>query len=64
VATRRGNGWWGMTASEHTGFCVRCKAKRQFHGTLGATQKGQPFAKGPCSTCGTSMVTFIRKGSK
>ena len=46
--------------TDYIGFCVRCKAKRQFPGTLGATPKGQPFAKGPCYACGVSMVTFIR----
>tara|TARA_B110001454_G_C12701794_1_gene426880 strand:- start:1463 stop:1699 length:237 start_codon:yes stop_codon:yes gene_type:complete len=39
-----------------TGYCVKCRDKREMQGTSAITMKnGKPAVKGTCPTCNTSM---------
>ena len=39
-----------------TGYCVKCKAKREMKGEKQITMKnGRPATTGTCSVCGTKM---------
>jgi hypothetical protein len=39
-----------------TGYCVKCKAKREMKGERQITMKnGRPATTGTCSVCGTKM---------
>lgn len=49
-------------AESYTGeaYCVKCKEKRQFTGTVEETN-GRRFAKGVCPTCGTKVTRILGK---
>lgn len=49
--------------AKYTGYCVKCKAKRDFEGTPGVTKKGQPVASGGCPDCGTKVNTFLKRSA-
>jgi len=39
-----------------TGYCVKCRDKREMQGTSSITMKnGKPAVKGTCPTCSTKM---------
>ena len=39
-----------------TGYCVKCRSKREIKGATAVTMKnGKPATKGTCPTCGISM---------
>jgi len=39
-----------------TGYCVKCRDKREMQGTSAITMKnGKPAVKGTCPTCSTKM---------
>ncbi len=39
-----------------TGYCVKCKTKREMQNEQKITMKnGKPATKGTCPTCGTKM---------
>jgi hypothetical protein len=39
-----------------TGYCVKCKKKREMKSVTKTTMKnGRPARKGKCPTCGTGM---------
>ncbi len=43
-----------------TGYCVRCKAKRELKDAQKITMKnGRPAMKGKCSVCGTSVFRIL-----
>jgi len=45
-----------------TGYCMKCKAKREIKNQKSITMKnGRPATKGTCPTCGTKMYR-IGKG--
>jgi hypothetical protein len=52
----------GIMADSYTGeaYCVKCKAKREFTGTIEVTN-GRRFAKGICPTCGTKVTRILGK---
>jgi len=44
-----------------TGYCVKCKAKREMKDTENVTMKnGRHAMKGKCSTCGTGMYKIMK----
>ena len=39
-----------------TGYCVKCRSKREIKGATAVTMKyGKPATKGTCPTCTTTM---------
>lgn len=42
-------------------YCVKCKAKREFEGTVVVGDNGRRTAKGKCDVCGTNLNKFLPK---
>ena len=43
-----------------TGYCVKCKSKREIKDAEKVTMKnGRPAMKGTCPTCGTGMYKIL-----
>ena len=43
-----------------TGYCVKCRAKREMVDAAKVTMKnGRPAMKGICGTCGTGMYKIL-----
>ena len=43
-----------------TGYCVKCRAKREMVDAVKVTMKnGRPAMKGKCSNCGTGMYKIL-----
>jgi hypothetical protein len=50
-----------METIETTGYCVKCKDKREITGEISATKNGGRIAKGPCPECGTTVCRILGK---
>lgn len=50
----------GLVSDTYNGYCVKCKAKRDFDGEVTETN-GRRMAKGPCPVCGTKMNRILGK---
>lgn len=48
-------------AEKYSGYCVKCKEKRDFDGTVVETKNGRRMAQGVCPTCGTKMNRILGK---
>jgi len=42
-------------------YCVKCKQKRDFEGTVVVSESGRRMAKGKCSVCGTTLNRILGK---
>jgi hypothetical protein len=49
-------------AETYNGYCVKCRAKRDFSGEVTETN-GRRMAKGTCPVCGTKMTRILGKAS-
>lgn len=49
-------------AETYNGYCVKCRAKRDFSGEVTETN-GRRMAKGTCPVCGTRMTRILGKAS-
>ncbi len=47
--------------SKSSGFCVKCKAKREMKDVKEVTSHGHHMLKGRCSKCNTKMNRFVKK---
>ena len=45
----------------YEGYCVKCKEKRAFEGTISPTANGGRVAKGPCPECKTTICRMLGK---
>ena len=45
----------------YAGFCVKCRTKKQFEGSVVMSKSNRPRATGPCPDCGTNVNTFLKK---
>lgn len=43
------------------GYCVKCKEKREFDGTVELSKTGRPMAKGTCPVCSTKVCRILSK---
>ena len=50
----------GAVADTYTGYCVKCREKRDFDGNVEETN-GRRMAKGTCPVCGTKMTRILGK---
>ncbi len=48
-------------AETYEGYCVKCKAKREFEGETSVSDSGRRMAKGICPVCGTKMNRILGK---
>lgn len=44
----------------YEGYCVKCRAKREFHGHIEESDNGRRMAKGTCPVCGTKMNRILK----
>ena len=51
----------GEQMAQYEGYCVKCKAKRQFEGEEVTLKNGRRAAKGKCPVCGTTMMRILGK---
>jgi len=42
-------------------YCVKCKAKRDFEGTVKVSESGRRMAQGICPVCGTKVNRILGK---
>jgi len=49
------------TAEKYNGYCVKCKEKRDFEGTVEVSKTGMRMAKGKCPVCGTTVNRILGK---
>jgi Domain of unknown function (DUF5679) len=47
--------------NEFEGYCVKCKAKREFVGVVRLTKNKRSLAQGPCPVCGTTVNRILGK---
>jgi hypothetical protein len=50
-----------METATYNGYCVKCKAKRDFEGKAETTKTGGLMAKGPCPICSTTICRILPK---
>ena len=52
-----------MTAETYKGdaYCVKCKEKREFEGTVKVSDSGRRMAHGICPVCGTQVNRILGK---
>jgi hypothetical protein len=46
--------------TSYNAYCVKCKTKRDFEGTVTKLKNGKPAAKGSCPECGTTVMRFLK----
>ena len=49
------------TAQMYNGYCVKCRTKRDFEGTVSVSKTGMRMAKGSCPVCGTTVNRILGK---
>jgi hypothetical protein len=52
------------TTKTYNGYCVKCKAKRDFEGTVSVSKTGMNMAKGKCPVCGTTVNLILGKAAQ
>ena len=45
----------------YEGYCMKCRAKRQFEGQIVTLKNGRPAAQGACPVCGTKLTRILSK---
>jgi hypothetical protein len=45
----------------YNGYCVKCKEKRDYEGSVEVTKSGMKMAKGKCPVCGTTVNRILGK---
>ena len=59
-----GDDWrWLHMAETYKGdaYCVKCKEKREFEGTVKVSDSGRRMAQGICPVCGTKVNRILGK---
>jgi hypothetical protein len=44
-------------------YCVKCRAKREFEGTIVELKNGRKAAQGICPVCGTKVMRILGKSA-
>jgi NAD-dependent SIR2 family protein deacetylase len=47
--------------AQYEAYCVKCKAKRTFEGTVVTLKNGRNAASGTCPVCGTKVMRILGK---
>ena len=55
--------WRKIMAETYKGdaYCVKCKEKRDFEGTVKVSESGRRMAQGICPVCGTKVNRILGK---
>jgi hypothetical protein len=64
AAHRGGSGArWGKggIVAQYEAYCVKCKTKRTFEGTVVTLKNGRSAASGTCPVCGTKVMRILGK---
>ena len=63
AAERRPPSLWGKEAAVamYEAYCVKCRAKREFEGTVVELKNGRKAAQGICPVCGTKVMRILGK---
>jgi hypothetical protein len=48
-------------ADTYEGYCVKCRKKQNFEGTVKTLDNGKKAAQGLCPACGTKMTRILPK---
>jgi hypothetical protein len=48
-------------ADKYEAYCVKCRAKREFEGTVVELKNGRKAAQGICPVCGTKVMRILGK---
>jgi hypothetical protein len=40
-------------------YCMKCRTKREFEGSLVTLKNGRPAMQGTCSVCGTKLTKIM-----
>jgi len=59
--TRRKRTRRDIVSQTYNGYCVKCKAKRDFEGNVEVSKTGMNMAKGKCPVCGTTVNRILGK---
>jgi hypothetical protein len=51
----------GRDVAEYEAYCVKCKTKRTFEGTVVTLKNGRSAAQGTCPVCGTKVMRILGK---
>jgi predicted RNA-binding Zn-ribbon protein involved in translation (DUF1610 family) len=49
--------------ASYEGYCVKCREKRSFEGTVTELKNGSKAAQGKCPNCGTKMTRMLPKSA-
>jgi uncharacterized protein DUF5679 len=52
-----------VMAEKYEGYCVKCRAKREFEGEVKDLPNGRKAAQGPCPVCGTKVTRMLGKSA-
>jgi hypothetical protein len=47
--------------AQYEAYCVKCKTKRTFEGTVVTLKNGRSAAQGTCPVCGTKVMRILGK---
>lgn len=47
----------------YNGYCLKCKEKRDFDGTVTVSKSGMRMAKGTCPVCGSGISRILGKNA-
>ena len=50
-------------AETYNGYCVKCRAKRDFQGEVITLKNGSKAAQGACPVCGNKMTRMLPKSA-
>jgi hypothetical protein len=50
-------------ADRYEAYCVKCRAKREFDGTVVELKNGRKAAQGTCPVCGTKVMRILGKSA-
>ena len=52
-----------IVADTYEAYCVKCRAKREFEGTVVELKNGRKAAQGTCPVCGTKVMRILGKSA-
>lgn len=47
--------------AQYEAYCMKCREKRMFEGTIVELKNGRPAAQGTCPVCGTKLTRILSK---
>ena len=50
-------------ANMYEAYCVKCRAKREFEGSVVELKNGRKAAQGTCPVCGTKVMRILGKSA-